>query len=618
MDGLASPAALAALGLAIPILLTYMLRTRRPRQVVPSTFLWGEATKNVAATRPFQRLRPSILLFLQLALLAALVLALARPYRSTLGVGGSHLVLVVDASGSMLATDEVPSRIEAARSQGEQLVESLSDGALVSIISAQARPRVLVSATPSRSTARAALDNLEATEGSADFAEAFLLAESLETPARPATIVVVTDGGLTAEEARLVPPGAVIRSVGRVAENVAVSRLDTSDGPGGFRATAQIRNFGPEPQTTELVMELDGVPVASALVAVPAASSVERSFDLGAEGGRLIARIESADRLAADDRAYAVLERSRPRRILLVTPGNVFLESLVRQVPGSEVTVTPAAGDLAAFDLAIFDRVDPPADLKLPALFVALPGGPPTGRVTGTLENPGLSYLAADDPLLAQVDLADLAIAKAQRVEIPGSRTLAGGRSPAGETPLVAVWTQGTLKRAYLGFDLHESNLPLQVAFPILGDHLLSWLGGSGDVGSGYAGRPIEPAAPPSTGEVRIKIPGGREASILPGQVFDETERAGFYGLTFLAGDRVIAERTVALSFPPRESDIVPKGIEAPGGSGRPGLVTDARSSLARWVLLAALALMLVEWWWAHGRPLPHRPSLRARRGRPA
>ncbi|HVL51317.1 MAG TPA: VWA domain-containing protein, partial [Actinomycetota bacterium] len=127
MDGLSAPGALRALALAVPILLTYMLRTRRPRQVIPSTFLWGEATMNVAATRPFQRLRPSILLLLQLLLLAALVLALARPFRSTLGVGGSHLVLVVDASGSMLATDEVPSRIEAARAQGEQLIESLQD-----------------------------------------------------------------------------------------------------------------------------------------------------------------------------------------------------------------------------------------------------------------------------------------------------------------------------------------------------------------------------------------------------------------------------------------------------------------------------------------------------------
>ncbi|HEX2054659.1 MAG TPA: hypothetical protein VHJ78_13165, partial [Actinomycetota bacterium] len=64
-------------------------------------------------------------------------------------------------------------------------------------------------------------------------------------------------------------------------------------------------------------------------------------------------------------------------------------------------------------------------------------------------------------------------------------------------------------------------------------------------------------------------------------------------------------ERTTALSFPPRESDIVPRGVEPPPGEFRPGLVTDARASLARWVLAAVLVLMVLEWWWAHGRPTP-------------
>lgn len=616
MDGLSAPGALRALALAVPILLTYMLRTRRPRQVIPSTFLWGEATMNVAATRPFQRLRPSILLLLQLLLLAALVLALARPFRSTLGVGGSHLVLVVDASGSMLATDEVPSRIEAARAQGEQLIESLQDTAVVSIISAQDRPKVLISATPSHNAARAALDNLEATEGSADFAEAFLLAESLETPARPATIVVVTDGGITPEEARLVPPGAVIRSVGRAAENLAVSRLDVSDGPGGFRTTVQVRNFGPDHRKTELVMELNSEPVASVSLDVSASSSVERSFDLGPAGGRLVARISARDTLAADDRAFAVLERSRPRRILLTTPGNVYLEALIRQIPGAEVTVASAGEDPSGFDLVAYDRVNPPENLEVPALFLAVPGGPPAGRLTGMVEDPTISYLAGDDPLLAQVDLGDLAIAEAQQFEIPGSRTLVAGRSGNVETPLAAVWTQGVHRRAYLGFDLHQSNLPLQVAFPILGDHLLSWLGGASDVQARFAGEPLETGGPAGATEVRIKLPGGREASVVPGQVFDETEQSGFYAMSFLAGDRVVSERTVALSFPARESDILPKGVEAPAGSDRPGLVTDARTSLARWVLLGALVLVLLEWWWAHGRPVPG--AARMTRKRPA
>ncbi|MGH9267840.1 MAG: vWA domain-containing protein, partial [Acidimicrobiales bacterium] len=151
IDGLLAPAATLLAALAVPIILTYMLRPRRPRQVVPSTFLWREATKNVAASRPWERLRPSVLLFFQLLALLALVLALARPYRSTQGVAGDHLVLVIDASGSMLASDETPSRLEAARREGERLLGTLPAGGVASVVAAGPRPRVLVSSTASRS-----------------------------------------------------------------------------------------------------------------------------------------------------------------------------------------------------------------------------------------------------------------------------------------------------------------------------------------------------------------------------------------------------------------------------------------------------------------------------------
>jgi Ca-activated chloride channel homolog len=613
MNGFAAPAAFSALALAVPILLNYMLRARRPRQVVPSTFLWRQATRNVAAARPWQRLRPSVLLFLQLLALATLVVALAAPFRSVTGVGGHHLVLVIDASGSMLAMDEAVSRVDAARADAERLIDTLAPGVVVSVIAAETRPRVLVSATPDRSQALRVLDSVDATEGPANFAEAFLLAESLETPSRPATIAILSDGGLTREEARLVPPGAVIRSVGRSGKNVSVSRLDVAEGAGGFTAVAEVHNFGPDTASVELTLELNGTPLSTVALRIPPSSSVERSFELGDEPGRLGGRIASDDPLAADDRAFAVLERTRPRRILLETPGNLFLESLLRQLPGAKVTVSDQAEDPSGYDLAVYDRVAVPDKVPVPALFVTPSRTSASVHTSGVLEAPAISYLAADDPLLGQVDLSDLAVARAQRVEIPGSRTLVAGGSGTEETPLIAVWAEGTLRRAWIGFDLQESNLPLQVAFPILGDHLISWLSGSGQVAARFAGDPITAAAVPTADKVQIRIPGGRSTTIHPGERFDETDRAGFYGLTYLAGDKVVAEQTLALSFPPRESDLLPRGIQAPAG-GRPGLVTSARQSIATWVLAAALALLVLEWWWAHGRP-GRRPPARPEAG---
>ncbi|MDP9069337.1 MAG: VWA domain-containing protein [Actinomycetota bacterium] len=599
MDGLLAPAALVSGLLAVPILITYMLKARRPRKVIPSTFLWDAATKNVAASRPWDRIRSSVLLILQLLLLGALVLALARPYRAAPGVAGDHLVLVIDASGSMAATDHAPSRIGAAQAEALRLIETMEAGATVSVVAADQRPRVQISSTASRDQARRAVDAVAPTEAEADFAEAFLLAESLETPGHPATIALVTDGGLSPEERELIPPGTVVRSVGRSAANVAVSALEVGDGPTGFRAFVQVHNFSSSTEVVQLSVEVDDVELADASIEVPARGTAERGFDLGPQSGRVVASIERQDELPQDDAAYAVLERSAPRRILLVSEGNFFLEALLAQIPGAEVEVRSATSDGSGFDLVVYDRAVVPDKVKAPALFIA-PKVPPRGvDPRGSIAEPQITYVASDDPLLEQVDLSELAIARTADVRVPGARTIIGSN----DAPLVATWTDGSVRRAYIGFALHESNLPLQVAFPIFADHLLSWLTGSEAPSARYAGERIEVAPLPGTSVIEVAIPGGRGERLLPGQALEETSRAGFYTFTFLKDDDVIGQRTVALSFPPAESDLTPREVAAPPDAERPGLTRTARHPVVAWVLAAALLLLLVEWWWGHGRP---------------
>ena len=102
---LLAPAALALGLLALPIVLLYMLRLRRREQTVSSTYLWRTLVRDRAANAPWQRLRRNLLLLLQLLILAALVLALARPALRLPGLGGGSVIVLLDASASMLATD---------------------------------------------------------------------------------------------------------------------------------------------------------------------------------------------------------------------------------------------------------------------------------------------------------------------------------------------------------------------------------------------------------------------------------------------------------------------------------------------------------------------------------
>src|SRR3954469_19578952 len=123
------PLGLLGLTALVPVIALYFLKLKREHRVVPSTLLWKKVIDDMQVNSPFQRLKYSLLLFLQMLLIGLMGFALARPYLNFAGSAGSKTILMIDTSASMSTKDAGRggklTRLEAAINDAEQKIEDM-------------------------------------------------------------------------------------------------------------------------------------------------------------------------------------------------------------------------------------------------------------------------------------------------------------------------------------------------------------------------------------------------------------------------------------------------------------------------------------------------------------
>ncbi|NCC37365.1 MAG: VWA domain-containing protein, partial [Chloroflexia bacterium] len=171
---LLAPLALLGAALVGPLIVAmYLLKLRREDRPVSSTFLWRRMVRDVEANAPWQKLRRNLLLLLQLLLMLLLVFALARPFVAAQGISGTNLIIILDRSASMGATDEVPNRLAVAKQRARQLVDQLPDGGRATIIATGGEMEVPAAATADRRELREAIEGIQLTNnGGSDLGQA--------------------------------------------------------------------------------------------------------------------------------------------------------------------------------------------------------------------------------------------------------------------------------------------------------------------------------------------------------------------------------------------------------------------------------------------------------------
>src|ERR1041384_3825843 len=108
----ASPIALLFLGLFIPVILLYLLKQRRRRVEVSALLFWDKILRDEQTVTSLMRPKKLLSLLLQLAFIALLAFAVARPMLSGKWTGARRMVLLLDTSASMLVNEGGKTRFE--------------------------------------------------------------------------------------------------------------------------------------------------------------------------------------------------------------------------------------------------------------------------------------------------------------------------------------------------------------------------------------------------------------------------------------------------------------------------------------------------------------------------
>ncbi len=413
-----SPGVLAmAAALTIPPLVAlYFLKLKRQIHPISSTLLWRKAIEDLHVNAPFQRLRSSLLLLLQLLVLILAALALGQPLLARSKPYEQTLILMIDQSASMgVIESDGRSRLEHAREQAKKVIDNMDEEARAMVIAFCDRATMVSSFGTDREAIKRRIDTIGQTDSTSTLSEAVSLAEAYsqnliiggetagtdippQSAAAPASVVLFTDGRI--EDAESVAPQRLDLSrmdvvrIGKRFDNVGILTMDARrnyETPEVLQVFATVRNFSDATMTFDATLYINGEHVDVQTVRLEPGAMVRKSAGDGfgdedsdasvaaqqvvaddlappnsvasvafdeieyVDGGLVEVRLDVDDALQADNRAWTVIERPRRVDALLVTDGNHLLEKVLSHLNVSATLMTPDEYE-AADEEAITER----------------------------------------------------------------------------------------------------------------------------------------------------------------------------------------------------------------------------------------------------------------------
>lgn len=490
---------------AVPvIIILYLLKPKGTDYLISSNLLWKKLLKNEQSLTFFEKFVHNILMYLQILVIALLVVALMSPLIRINGRSGGRKVLLIDTSASMQHVGGLgKSRLEEAVAQACDYVRTARDTRFSVVTADAAGARLLaVDIADADSLVRtlqgiACSDsggNLTQAQSALDTLAGAVAGQDVPDEENAADVLVYTDGAGAAAFGEL-RCGAKkeLYVVGDVSANVANEYTAfTRRGDGLYDVMVSVTNYSDEEVSFDVSLyddeSQDKKMIALASMSLsPSESRICFFEEVDWRGRTITSRIDkiaffggSDDSLARDNDSAAVKGRENLMRGLLIGDGNTFIEKAYLAVTGESITkakTDAAAGGMKSGDSSIEAILTPRTPLKEAGYNVVIYDAGQTpqnggtnrlvfgsggGETTGTLENVVLDMTDCD--LTAGLSGFSIGVNTAYCFALPeGAESFLEY-----DGKCVGYYRElDDRKEIVVGFDIRESDFPLRAEFPV-------------------------------------------------------------------------------------------------------------------------------------------------------
>jgi hypothetical protein len=537
-----NPAALWLLTLSIPLILLYLLKRRRRELIVPSTLLWKQALEDMRAETPFQKLRSSLLLMLQLLILVLITAILSAPQFVSPASLSRRWILVMDCSASMKAKDIKPSRFEAGKDQLIQKLNEIPDSDTVLIVGFSSETSIVQQFTAQFDDAREKLRSLKPEDVPGDWTQLLRVLEPLIKDNPPPRVIIASDfANIPTSQISSIPFDPIV--VGKSGDNVGITRVAFKPVAGTENKQSllyQIKNYAKQNVSISVSLAVEENVIDAFEVELQTDQTFERTAELTVhQTSKVKINVEPEDVFPIDNEFVLFVEPSPVAKVELQYD-NPFLRKAIEILPSIQIRKD---GEI---HIAKIQHIN---DVQAAGIYFLKKAE--SSVETAVHWNDG-------HPALRFVDPSAWQVRNAQSLTVPP-----GGISLveiASGTIAYAIEDQGS-RKIFLGFALEDSNLPSLAGFPLFLQNSIHWI---------------------------HENQHGSLASVTGGALRVE----GAYQMNGKNGYANLANAG--------ESSIHPSRPATKSGSSQ--TLTERKTDVAQWFLILATGFVIVEWWAFHRR----------------